>query len=67
MGAPPSIAPSSHSSPIWEASVISGKFYKLTGASGIVNIIAPLPGYDISLVPIILVAYNLAQIEAPHS
>ena len=43
-----------------------GKFYKLTGESGTVNIIAPLPGSEKLLVPIIFVADTFAQIDAPQ-
>ncbi len=43
---PPFEMPSDHDNPICELAVIDGTFTKFIGASGIVNIIAPVPSGD---------------------
>jgi hypothetical protein len=47
--------------------VISGTFERFIGASGEVNMIAPLPGFEYAVVPMMFVAETLAQTDVPHA
>jgi predicted metallopeptidase len=49
-------------SPIYVARVIAATFARLSGASGLVKIIAPLPASEVAELPLMLIATTLAQI-----
>lgn len=49
------------------ARVTDTTFCKLSGASGLVKILAPVPTVDHGESPLTLVAYTLAYMSEPHS
>jgi len=65
-GVPPLALPSDQVSLIFVASVIRASLARLTGASGLVSIIAPFPDVEASEGLTILVAIILAKMLDPH-
>lgn len=63
---PPLSAPSVQLRPIYDPVVIDGTLARFKGASGDVSIIAPLPGVEKPVVPMMFVAEILAQMEVPQ-
>lgn len=65
-GEPPSQVAFDHANPIWLQEVTVATLVKLTGASGDVRTIAPLPWTDLGDYPMILIALTTAYTLEPH-
>jgi hypothetical protein len=66
-GVPPLATPITQLRPTYVAAVIVGTLCKLSGASGFVKMIAPLPYEDCSDEPIMLDAVTLAYTGEPQA